>query len=239
MEPQPQRQEGPPSKKQHLSAANLKESETLRSNGNAEASVVSSSSPGVPSGTSSGTASNNGSTDSSSFCSDYGAGEDLPKKDSLVTKKRAFTEEPTTSAAAIHRPAGAYRIDGKKLVEKNSLTEESLIEEKIRAKIRCKNKDSMTEDDKRDERRAANRLSAFQSRQRRKIVIEDLQKTASSLSKDNASQSVEMVSLLCFSSLFFFDSPCLIFPCLHSHDYAVGWMFLNRKIGNYVPNWPQ
>ena len=36
------------------------------------------------------------------------------------------------------------------------------------------------------ERRAANRRSAFQSRQRRKILIEDLQKTVASLSKDNA-----------------------------------------------------
>ena len=36
------------------------------------------------------------------------------------------------------------------------------------------------------ERRAANRRSAFQSRQRRKILIDDLQKTVASLSKDNA-----------------------------------------------------
>ena len=40
-------------------------------------------------------------------------------------------------------------------------------------------------DDKKAERRAANRKSAFQSRQRRKILIEDLQKTVSELSKDN------------------------------------------------------
>lgn len=40
-------------------------------------------------------------------------------------------------------------------------------------------------DDKKAERRAANRRSAFQSRQRRKILIEDLQRTVSALSKDN------------------------------------------------------
>jgi bZIP transcription factor len=48
-------------------------------------------------------------------------------------------------------------------------------------------KDSGNEDNesKRAERRAANRRSAFQSRQRRKILIEDLQKTVATLSKDN------------------------------------------------------
>lgn len=41
------------------------------------------------------------------------------------------------------------------------------------------------DDDKKAERRAANRRSAFQSRQRRKILIEDLQRTVNALSKDN------------------------------------------------------
>lgn len=43
----------------------------------------------------------------------------------------------------------------------------------------------LTEDEKKAERRAANRRSAFQSRQRRKILIEDLQRTVAALSKDN------------------------------------------------------
>jgi len=43
----------------------------------------------------------------------------------------------------------------------------------------------VTEEDKKSERRAANRRSAFQSRQRRKILIEDLQRTVAALSKDN------------------------------------------------------
>jgi hypothetical protein len=41
------------------------------------------------------------------------------------------------------------------------------------------------DDDKKAERRKANRRSAFQSRQRRKILIEDLQRTVAALSKDN------------------------------------------------------
>lgn len=42
-----------------------------------------------------------------------------------------------------------------------------------------------SDDDKKAERRAANRRSAFQSRQRRKILIEDLQRTVAGLSKDS------------------------------------------------------
>lgn len=41
------------------------------------------------------------------------------------------------------------------------------------------------DDEKKAERRAANRRSAFQSRQRRKVLIEDLQKTVATLSKEN------------------------------------------------------
>lgn len=79
------------------------------------------------------------------------------------------------------------RVDGKKHVEKGSLTETDLIEAKMRA--RCsKNREEMTEEERKEERRAANRLSAFQSRNRRKIIIEDLQKTVAQLSKDNNEQ---------------------------------------------------
>jgi hypothetical protein len=42
-----------------------------------------------------------------------------------------------------------------------------------------------SEEEKKAERRAANRRSAFQSRQRRKILIEDLQRTVAGLSKEN------------------------------------------------------
>lgn len=47
------------------------------------------------------------------------------------------------------------------------------------------NPEEPVDDDKKAERRAANRRSAFQSRQRRKILIEDLQRTVNALSKDN------------------------------------------------------
>lgn len=44
----------------------------------------------------------------------------------------------------------------------------------------------MTEEERRDERRTANRRSAFESRQRRKVLIEELQETVQRLSKENA-----------------------------------------------------
>lgn len=66
------------------------------------------------------------------------------------------------------------RIDGIRHVEKGSLTESALVEAKIRAK-RVRNRDEMTEEERWTEKRAANRLAAFQSRQRRKIIIDDLQ----------------------------------------------------------------
>jgi len=124
-------------------------------------------------------------------------------KNNLVSKKRPRPMPATSEAtvAVMPKPPAApvtttrttYRVDGKKFVEKNSLTEAALIEAKLRVKNSNKNKPITTEDEKRDERRAANRLSAFQSRQRRKIVIEDLQKTVACLSKDNAVQRAELV----------------------------------------------
>jgi hypothetical protein len=58
-----------------------------------------------------------------------------------------------------------------------------------------KRKQELTEDEKKAERRAANRRSAFQSRQRRKVLIEDLQKTVSDLSKENSSLRSENEAL--------------------------------------------
>lgn len=43
----------------------------------------------------------------------------------------------------------------------------------------------MTEDEGQEERRTANRLAAFQCRQRRKIITENLEKTVYQISKDN------------------------------------------------------
>jgi hypothetical protein len=86
----------------------------------------------------------------------------------------------------------ARRVDGKKYVEKGSLTEEAL----IKAKLQVQKKGPKTELDKKEERRVANRLSAFQSRIRRKTIIEGLQKTVAEISKVNKrqEQSLEVMS---------------------------------------------
>lgn len=80
------------------------------------------------------------------------------------------------------------RSDGKKHVEKGSLNLHDLIQAKKRAQLANQTKPEITDDDKKQERRAANRLSAFQSRQRRKLIIEDLRQTVAQLSQENAQQ---------------------------------------------------
>ena len=100
----------------------------------------------------------------------------------------------TTSTSGSHpttNDSTATRADGKKRVEKGSLNLQELVEAKERAKT-GKSKCQMTEQEKKAERRAANRLSAFQSRQRKKNIIEDLQKTVAQLSHDNASLKMQL-----------------------------------------------
>uniref|UniRef100_A0A7S3P497 BZIP domain-containing protein n=1 Tax=Amphora coffeiformis TaxID=265554 RepID=A0A7S3P497_9STRA len=58
-----------------------------------------------------------------------------------------------------------------------------------------KRKAQTTNQDGKDDRRAANRLSAFQSRQRRKMIIEDLQTTVAEQSKNNADQAKQIAEL--------------------------------------------
>ena len=223
MKPLPKQGPEPPSmrprhqqqQQQHLSAASLKESEGVRNRGLVAAtmSIVSASRHSSTSSSSEQASSrdshSHGSTaEGYSSCSEDGLEtEDSPCQGSR-SKKRSFsvaTARPssvTTSMAKARKHSShalpvVYRADGKKLVEKNSLTEEALVAAKIRAANTCKYKTFLSKDDKKEERRAANRLSAFQSRQRRKVAIEDLQKTVASLSKDYASQRVKVVSL-CF-----------------------------------------
>ena len=227
MKPLPKQGPEPPSmrprhqhqhhQQQHLSAASLKESEGVRNRGLVATtmSIVSASRHSSTSSSSERASSrdshshSHGSTaEGYSSCSEDGLEtEDSPCQGSR-SKKRSFsvaTARPssvTTSMAKARKHAShalpvVYRADGKKLVEKNSLTEEALVAAKIRAANTCKYKTFLSKDDKKEERRAANRLSAFQSRQRRKVAIEDLQKTVASLSKDYASQRVKVVSL-CF-----------------------------------------
>lgn len=63
------------------------------------------------------------------------------------------------------------RSDGRRLVKKGSLSETALVQ----AKLEAAQKGSLSEADRKKARRAANRLAAFQSRQRRKEIIADLQ----------------------------------------------------------------
>lgn len=93
----------------------------------------------------------------------------------------------------------SVRADGRKHVEKGSLNEAELIEAKLIAQKILDNKDLITEADKHTERRAANRLSAFQSRQRRKIVIKELQRQNAQLVDENARQ-IEVIEKLKWSS---------------------------------------
>ena len=77
------------------------------------------------------------------------------------------------SAKSLGSQKPAFRADGKKYVEKGSLDESELIDARDQAR-RAKRKHDMTQEEKAEERRAANRLSAFQSRKRRIAIIEDL-----------------------------------------------------------------
>jgi hypothetical protein len=89
------------------------------------------------------------------------------------TRKQSESETEPAKSVGATKPY-SVRIDGIRHVEKGSLTEAELLEDKIRAK-KSKRKDLMTEEEQWEERRAANRLAAFQSRQRRKITINELQ----------------------------------------------------------------
>ena len=89
------------------------------------------------------------------------------------------------------------RKDGKSYVKKNSLSEAGLLNagKKARSDLKRKAKTDATDQDRKDDRRTANRLSAFQSRQRRKMVIEDLQKTVGEQSKHNSDQAKQIDEL--------------------------------------------
>jgi hypothetical protein len=111
--------------------------------------------------------------------------------------KYSLTSSSSTKSHQVERDTEerrlvARRVDGKKYVEKGSLTEEAL----IKAKLLVQKKGPKTERDKKEERRVANRLSAFQSRIRRKTIIEGLQKTVAEMSKVNKrqEQSLEVMS---------------------------------------------
>ena len=72
------------------------------------------------------------------------------------------------------------RKDGRAFVQKNSLTEAKLIEARDKASA---------EGNWEEERRAANRLSSFQSRQRKKEIIQELEGVVTELSEHNKTQA--------------------------------------------------
>jgi hypothetical protein len=105
-------------------------------------------------------------------------------------------KDSTSSSSKDHQVEGdteerrlvARRVDGKKYVEKGSLIEEAL----IKAKLQVQKKGPKTDHDKKEERRVANRLSAFQSRVRRKDIIEGLQKTVAEISTVSKRQELSL-----------------------------------------------
>ena len=98
-----------------------------------------------------------------------------------ATKKRKRSEDDEGDVPLTVEITHRVRADGKKFVGKNSLTESAL----IAAKEAARSKQAVTVEEKKEQRRAANRLSAFQSRQRRRVIIEDLQQTVATITKQN------------------------------------------------------
>ena len=98
------------------------------------------------------------------------------------------TPSESTPDTMEQTPMNRKRKDGVMYVERNSLVESELKQEheKIKSVIQNKPKEDISEADFLEERRAANRLSAFQSRKRRKAMIDGLQKTVADLSSVNA-----------------------------------------------------
>lgn len=101
------------------------------------------------------------------------------KKTRASTTPDDATAQPSapivvSGTEAAPQSPGQAQLRKRRYVEKGSLTEAQLLDE--RNNSRCfESTGLVTNDDRMEERRAANRLSAFQSRQRRLTVIEDLQ----------------------------------------------------------------
>lgn len=91
---------------------------------------------------------------------------------------------------------------------KGTLKLEDLIEAKKQFKA-AKDNTEMTEEEKKAEKRAANRLSAFQSRQRRQIIIRELRKTVAQISKDNSAQREEVAQLKIEHERILEENECL------------------------------
>jgi len=93
--------------------------------------------------------------------------------------------------------SGRTRSDGRAYVPKNSLTEEMLLAARNRARenLKRKKKADVTDEDIAEERKTSNRLSEFQSRQRRKKIVDDLKKTAEEQNQHSTSQARQISEL--------------------------------------------
>lgn len=111
----------------------------------------------------------------------------------LSTTSHGQEGQPCENNAA--GTVASRRRDGRNYVQKGSLTEETLVAARNAARTNLKQKSNVTDEDKKEDRRAANRLSAFQSRQRRKMIIDDLQGTVADQARINADQAKEIAEL--------------------------------------------
>uniref|UniRef100_A0A7S2YB06 BZIP domain-containing protein n=1 Tax=Entomoneis paludosa TaxID=265537 RepID=A0A7S2YB06_9STRA len=122
-------------------------------------------------------------------------GED---QDTKSTEEARGSDSDTPHGDGSTRPTKTHRSDGRKYVEKNSLSEAELLEERdrVRATLRSKKATStVTKEEAKAGRRASNRLSAFLARKRNKAAIDELKATIASLSKINAEQCGEIGQL--------------------------------------------
>ena len=109
---------------------------------------------------------------------------------SSSTAKRSVTNTPNRTMSSSDAVAG---VGGDTLsTESNEDTPDETMSKRKRKRME---QAKMTEEERRAERRAANRRSAFESRQRRKILIEDLQETVQRFSKENAGLRKEVDTL--------------------------------------------
>lgn len=98
------------------------------------------------------------------------------------TAPQLIQPEPTVQGPSAANASPQLSLKPRK--SRKRVSESDLLQEKMRCRAKNIQAKHKTEDDKIAERRAANRLSAFQSRQRRKVVIETLQHRVSELSSE-------------------------------------------------------
>jgi hypothetical protein len=113
-----------------------------------------------------------------------------------ATAKSVETDETSASGQANgeedKKPAAASRRkDRRRDVGDSALEEDKLVAAKDRAREKAKRSDA-TQEDKEDERRASNRLSAYYSRKRRKEQVVDLEEQVVQLRQCNAEQAEQL-----------------------------------------------